>query len=165
VMHAVGLDYAAVYRAANNPLVDALIIRTRAKAMSRRLIPKGKRGGRDMIEAIKSGASLAMLVDQKLTSGGIPSPFFGRPAMTAPATARLALKFRAPIIPLEIERLRGARFRVTVGDPLVVSLSGDANADTQALTDRINLEIERMIRSRPGQWLWLHRRWGKNLAP
>jgi KDO2-lipid IV(A) lauroyltransferase len=165
VMHAVGLDYAAVYRAANNPLVDALIIRTRAKAMSRRLIPKGKRGGRDMIEALKSGASLAMLVDQKLTSGGIPSPFFGRPAMTAPATARLALKFGAPIIPLEIERLRGARFRVTVGDPLVVSLSGDANADTQALTDRINLEIERMIRSRPGQWLWLHRRWGKNLAP
>jgi len=161
VMHAVGLNYGVIYRAANNPLVDGLIIRTRAKVMSRRQIPKGKRGGREMIEALKSGASLAMLVDQKLTSGGVPSPLFGRPAMTAPAPARLALKFDAPVIPLAIERTRGARFRLTVGDPVAVALTGDANIDAQALTDRINAEIERMIRKHPGQWLWLHRRWGK----
>ncbi len=162
VMQAVGLDYGVIYRAANNPLVDGLIIRTRAKVMSRRQIPKGKRGGRDMIEALRSGASLAMLVDQKLTSGGVPSLFFGRPAMTAPAPARLALKFDAPIIPLEIERTRGAHFRLTVNNPIAFEPTGDVNADTQALTDRINQELERMIRARPGQWLWLHRRWGKD---
>lgn len=162
-MHAVGVRYAFVYRAANNPLVDGLIIRTRAKVMSRRQIPKGKRGGRELIEALKSGASLAMLVDQKLTSG-IASPFFGRPAMTAPAAARLALKFRAPVIAIAIERTKGARFRLLVSDPISVETTGDAVADTQTLTDRINLEIERMIRARPGQWLWLHRRWGKELS-
>lgn len=160
-MHAAGLDYAFVYRAANNPLVDGLIIRTRGAAMSRRQIPKGKRGGRDLIEALKAGASLAMLVDQKLTSGGIASPFFGVPAMTAPAAARLALKFGAPVIPIRNERLAGARFRIIVGDPIAFEPSGDANADAQALTDRINLEIETMIRHQPGQWLWFHRRWGK----
>lgn len=164
VMHAVGLDYGFIYRAANNPLVDGLIIKTRGKVMTRRQMPKGRRGGRDMIETLKSGASLAMLVDQKLTSGGIASPLFGRSAMTAPAAARLALKFRAPVIPVEIERVRGATFRVIVGDPLTFVPSGEAVADTQALTDRINLEIERMIRARPGQWLWLHRRWGKEIA-
>lgn len=163
-MHAAGVDYAFVFRAANNPLVDALIIRTRAKVMSRRQIPKGKRGGRDLIDSLKSGVSLALLVDQKLTSG-IPSPLFGRPAMTAPAAARLALKFGAPVITIGIERISGARFRLTVGDPIPMEVSGDAVADTQSLTDRINLEIERMIRQRPGQWLWLHRRWGKDVAP
>ncbi|MFZ5617403.1 MAG: lysophospholipid acyltransferase family protein [Pseudomonadota bacterium] len=160
-LHAVGLCYGVIYRAANNPLIDALIIRERAKVMSRRQIPKGKRGGRDMIEALNAGASLAMLVDQKLNTGGILSPFFGKAAMTAPAAARLALKYRAPVIPLEIERLNGARFRVIAHDPIAFAPSGNLNADTQKLTDLINLELEKMIRARPGQWLWLHRRWGK----
>lgn len=161
VLHALGVEYGVIYRAANNPLIDGLIIRERARVMSRRQIPKGKRGGRDMIEALKAGASLALLVDQKLTSGGIPSPFFGKEAMTAPAAARLALKYGAPIIPIEIERCGGARFRVTAHEAIAFAAAGDIYADTQSLTDAINLEIERMIRKRPGQWLWLHRRWGK----
>ncbi len=162
-MHAAGVQYAFVYRAANNPLVDELIIRTRAKVMSRRQIPKGKRGARDLIEALRSGVSLAMLVDQKLTSG-IPSPLFGRPAMTTPAAARLALKFEAPIISIGIERRKGAHFRLYVSDQITIEKTGDTVADTQALTDRINLEIEQMIRERPGQWLWFHRRWGKEVS-
>ncbi|HNR75907.1 MAG TPA: lysophospholipid acyltransferase family protein [Parvularculaceae bacterium] len=160
-LHAIGVDYGVIYRAANNPLIDGLIIKERARVMSRRQIPKGKRGGRDMIDALKSGASLAMLVDQKLNTGGVPSPFFGKPAMTAPAAARLALKYSAPVIPIEIERLKGARFRVTAHQPIEFAASGDVGADTQSLTDLINLEIEKIIRARPGQWLWLHRRWGK----
>ncbi len=161
VLHALGVDYGVIYRAANNPLVDGLVIKERARVMSRRQIPKGKRGGRDMIEALKSGASLAMLVDQKLNTGGVPSPFFGKEAMTAPAAARLALKYGAPVIPIEIERTSGARFRVTAHEAIPFAPSGDTNADTQTLTDLINLELEKMIRARPGQWLWLHRRWGK----
>lgn len=161
-MHAAGIDYCFVYRAANNPLVDGLIIRTRGAVMSRRQIPKGRRGGRDMLEALNKGVSLAMYVDQKLTSGGIPAPLFGRPAMTATAAARMALRFGAPLIPIDLVRLNGARFRMTVGDPVAFSPSGDMSADVAALTARLNLEIERMIRAAPGQWLWFHRRWGKD---
>jgi KDO2-lipid IV(A) lauroyltransferase len=162
-LHAAGIDYLTVYRAANNPLVDGLIIRERAKVMSRRLAPKGKRGGRDMIEAIKAGASIAMLVDQKLTSGGIPSPFFGKEAMTAPAAARLSLKYGAPVVPVSVVRTTGAHFKLKIHGALAFSPSGDAAADTQALTDQINLIIEEMIRTNPGQWLWLHRRWPKEI--
>lgn len=164
-MHAAGVDYCLVYRAANNPLIDGLIIRTRGAVMSRRQIPKGKRGARDLLEALHAGVSLAMYVDQKLTSGGVASPLFGRPAMTAPAAARLALKYGAPVIPVYLARLNGARFRLTVDDAMPVAPSGDMTADVQALTDRINLEIERMVRAAPGGWLWFHRRWGKDAAP
>lgn len=164
-MHAAGLDYCFVYRAANNPLVDGLIIRTRGAVMSRRQIPKGRRGGRDLIEALKDGVSLAMYVDQKLNSGGIASPLFGRPAMTGTAAARMALRYGAPVIPVELVRLKGAHFRMTVGAPLAFAPTGDMNADVEALTAQINLEIERMIRAAPGQWLWFHRRWGKDAAP
>jgi KDO2-lipid IV(A) lauroyltransferase len=164
-MHAAGLDYCFVYRAANNPLVDGLIIRTRGAVMSRRQIPKGRRGGRDMLEALSNGVSLAMYVDQKLNSGGVPAPLFGRPAMTGTAAARMALRFGAPVIPVDLVRMKGARFKMTVGEAIAFTPSGDIAADVEALTARINLEIERMARQAPGEWLWFHRRWGKDAAP
>lgn len=162
-LHKAGLDYGFVYRAANNPLVDGMIIRKRGAAMSRRQFPKGKRSGRDLIETLKDGRSLAMLVDQKLTTGGVSSPLFGKPALTAPAAARLALKFRAPIIPVSLERLRGARFRMTIEAPIDLAGYGDGTEDLQRVTDLINQRIEHMIRARPGQWLAFHRRWPKDL--
>lgn len=159
--HAAGIEYGAIYRAANNPLVDEVIINKRAKVMSRALIPKGKRGGRALIETLKAGKSLAMLVDQKLNDG-IASPFLGRKAMTAPAAARLSLKFSAPIVPVSVERLKGAHFRVTVHDPIAFAPTGDVTADVLALTTLVNRHLERDIRARPEQWLWMHRRWPKN---
>jgi phospholipid/cholesterol/gamma-HCH transport system substrate-binding protein len=38
-----------------------------------------------------------MLVDQKMNDG-IEAPFFGRPAMTAPAAAAFALRFQARVV-------------------------------------------------------------------
>ena len=160
VFHHAGLSYGVVYRAANNPLVDELIINKRGAVMSRRQIPKGKRGGRALMENLKAGRSLAMLVDQKLNDG-LSVPFMGREAMTAPAAARLALKFSLPIIPVSIERKGGARFHVTVHEPLDFAPGGDTGEDVYALTKAINEKLEDFIRARPGEWLWLHRRWPK----
>jgi KDO2-lipid IV(A) lauroyltransferase len=153
-----GVDSAIIYRAANNPLIDGMIIKTRAQVMSRLQIPKGKRGGRQVMDALKEGRSLAILVDQKLNDG-ISVPFMGREAKTAPAAARLSLKFGIPIITSSVERLNGARFRLTVHPPIEFTPTGDAAADTRALTILVNERIERDIRARPDQWLWLHRRW------
>lgn len=162
-LHASGLRYGFVYRAANNPLVDELIIKKRAAVMSRHQIPKGKRGGRALIETMKEGRSLAMLVDQKLNDG-ISVPFMGREAMTAPAAARLALKFGVPVIPVSIERTRGAHFHITVHKAIDFTPGGDSADDVHALTAAINAVLEDFIRARPGQWLWLHRRWPKDKA-
>lgn len=156
-----GVENAFVYRAANNPLTDEFIIRHRASVMSRRQIPKGKRGGRALVDNLKAGRSLLMLVDQKLNSG-IEVPFMGRPAMTAPAAARLSLKYDTPITPVRLERLNGARFQMTIGDAISFSPSGDLNNDIHALTAKVNEALEADIRAQPGQWLWFHRRWPKS---
>lgn len=160
ILNRAGLDYSFVYRAANNPLTDEFIIRQRGKVMSRRQVPKGKRGGRALVEALKEGRSLAMLVDQKLNTG-ISVPFLGIPAMTAPAAARLSLKYGAPLIHISLIRLQGAHFRFTVHDPLAFTPTGDAGGDVEALTIKINEALEADIRAHPGQWLWFHRRWPK----
>lgn len=158
--HKAKLNYSFVYRAANNPLVDELIIQKRGRVMTHYQIPKGKRGGRALLETLKAGRSLAMLVDQKLNDG-LSVPFMGRNAMTAPAAARLALKFNLPVIPVSIERTGGAHFNITMHEALAFDPSGDTSADIYSFTKAINEKLEEFICARPGEWLWLHRRWPK----
>ena len=152
-----GLKLAAVYRAANNPLVDRMMIALR-RDLGADPIPKGAQGARKILSAIKAGQSLCMLVDQKMNDG-IAVPFFGRDAMTAPAIAELALRYDCTVLPARVERLPGARFQVTVFPPHDLPASGDKAADVLSLMTLINRTLEGWIRARPGQWFWLHRRW------
>src|SRR5215469_15669036 len=101
-----GIDVAQIYRAANNPLIDAMLARLRGDAGE--LIPKGAIASRRAVAALRRGGHLSLLVDQKLNDG-IAVPFFGRPAMTAPALAILALRFDCDVLPVRVKRLRGAR--------------------------------------------------------
>lgn len=163
--HELGLPFGVVYRALNNPLLDAWIIRKRGAVMTRRQIPKGAAGARAMIDLLKDGASIAFLADQKLNTGGIRVPFMGYEAMTAPAAARIAVRFSLPVIPITVARADGARFHVTVRPPIDFAPQGDLAADVERLTILINKALERDVRARPGDWLWLHRRWGENPQP
>jgi Kdo2-lipid IVA lauroyltransferase/acyltransferase len=150
-----GLDNALVYRTANNPLVDRMILRCRGGRGE--VIPK-EAVGRRAVAALRRGAHLLILADQKLNEG-IPAPFFGRPAMTAPTVALLGLRFDCDVLPARVERLGGARFRLTIEPPLPPPNTGNRAADVAALTASVNTTLERWIRERPEQWFWVHRRW------
>ena len=152
-----GLGVVEIYRAANNPIVDRLINHSRSVVGSE-LAAKGSAAARRALAAMKNGRHIAMLVDQKMNDG-IAVPFFGRDAMTAPALARLALRFDCDVVPVRVDRLRGARFRITAEPPLDLPRSGDDDADTLAIMTRVNQVLERWIRERPDHWFWLHRRW------
>jgi Kdo2-lipid IVA lauroyltransferase/acyltransferase len=151
-----GLDIAQIYRAANNPLIDRLIARLRGE--SGELIPKGAIASRRAVAALRRGGHVSLLADQKLNEG-IAVPFFGRPAMTAPALALLALRFDCAVLPARVERLQGAHFRLTLYQPLELPRSGDRDADVAALMRMVNETLEGWIRERPEQWFWVHSRW------
>jgi KDO2-lipid IV(A) lauroyltransferase len=151
-----GIDATHIYRAANNPLVDRLVAELRGNEGE--YIPKGAAGSRQAIAALRRGGSLGLLADQKLNDG-IAVPFFGRDAMTTPAPAALALHYGCDVLPARVERLGGARFRLTIYPPVPHSRTGDRAADTLALMTEINRLIEGWIRARPEQWFWVHRRW------
>jgi len=151
-----GISVSQIYRAANNPLVDRMITRFRGDAGE--LIPKGAGGACEAIATLRRGAHVTMLADQKMNDG-IPVPFFGRPAMTAPALAALALRFDCDVLPARVERLGGAHFQLTVFPPLALRRSGNSHADEAALMTQVNAILESWIRDRPEQWLRVHRRW------
>jgi KDO2-lipid IV(A) lauroyltransferase len=152
-----GMPLQVVYRSANNKWADRLFLSGRRDVVGG-LIPKGAEGARLMIRVLHAGQPLGMLVDQKMNDG-IAVPFLGRDAMTAPALAQLALKFDCLIQPLWVERTGGARYRIHFEAPLARPNTGDRHADIKTLMTAVNAQMEQWIRKRPGQWLWLHRRW------
>ncbi|MFN3076712.1 MAG: lipid A biosynthesis lauroyl acyltransferase [Alphaproteobacteria bacterium] len=158
-----GLPLAVVYRAANNPLVEWLIRRGRGSG-SGELVPKGTQGARRLMETLRKGGHLGMLLDQKMNDG-IPVPFFGRDAMTATAVAQFVYRYRCPLVPVRVERLEGTRFRITVMPPMELPDTGDHHADVFETLRRINELYESWIRERPEQWLWVHRRWPDYTRP
>ena len=147
-----------VYRGANNPLVDRVLLLVRKHGIGAEFVPKGNTGARELIAALGRGSHVGLLVDQKMNDG-IAVPFFGLEAMTAPAIAQLALKFDRPIVPLQIERLQGANFRITIHPPLEIQKTGDRDTDVYNVMVQVNATLESWIRQRPEQWLWLHNRW------
>jgi KDO2-lipid IV(A) lauroyltransferase len=156
-----GYDGGSVYRPVNNPYIDRYIVRQRMTHGTGYQIGKGAQGTRRIFTLLRSGKAVLLLVDQK-TNEGLPVPFFGRDAMTTPAPAALALKLGAVMLPVTNERMGGARFRITVHEPLTVEPSGDHDRDVLALTTKLNAALEAAIRKRPSQWLWIHRRWPKD---
>lgn len=153
-----GYEGGLVYRPPNNPYVARWITRQRAKRGPAEQITKGAQGTRRIFTLLRRGKCIFMLVDQK-TYEGVPVPFFGHDAMTTPAPASLALKMGSALLPTSCERVNGAHFRMKIYPAIEFEPSGNAEQDVLALTAKITAAIEAIVRKRPSQWLWIHRRW------
>lgn len=146
------------YRAANNPYVDERIKASRFRYGVRLFAPKGGDGARELLEGMKQGKSVALMNDQKFNTG-VEGLFFGHPVRTAPGPSRLAIRFGTVLQPMSVQRIRGARFRAVVHDPIHLPNTGDRTADIESGVRLVNAFMEERIRERPEEWFWVHRRW------
>jgi KDO2-lipid IV(A) lauroyltransferase len=154
-----GVRCQVTYRAANNPYIDRRIIQNRARYGVELFAPKGEAVAlREMLEALRRGESVALLNDQKF-NGGLPELFFGVPAYTAPGPTRLALRSSGVLQPMSVQRVKGARFRVVVHEPIVLDRTADRTHDIAEGVRRVNAFIEARVRERPEEWFWVHKRW------
>ncbi len=154
--------FAIIYRKLNNPYIDNLI-NDRRKTNDIKLIPKGEKGARDLLSAIKSGYAIGMLVDQKMNNG-IEVPFLDRPAMTAHAIAKIALQFGYPIIPLQVVRTNSnnSYFKAIIHPPIQLQKTNNSKTDCYNIMFTINQILGNWVKENPGQWFWFHNRWKKN---
>lgn len=157
IMH-YGVDCHVTYRAANNPYVDRRIVAARKSYGVKLFAPKGGDGSREILEGFRLGRSVALMNDQKFNRG-VALPFFGALAHTAPGPTRLALKIGGDLQPMSVRRLPGARFRVTIHEPIVIENTGDRTRDIEEGVRRVNAFIEARVREHPEDWFWVHKRW------
>jgi KDO2-lipid IV(A) lauroyltransferase len=153
VMRHGGLPPAAIARPADDPRIQELIVRIR-RQLGTSTIARGTRGAaRQILEVLRSGGVIAMLIDQDTKVDGVWVPFFGRPAFTPVGPAELAIKQDMRVVPSFIERRPDGGHLVRF---LPVLPLPDNPRDATAL---MTAEIEKQIRRRPEQWVWWHKRW------
>ncbi len=115
-------------------------------------------GVRTILRALGGGEMIVFVLDQ--TRPGEPRlPFFGTPAKTNTGLASLWRRHPAPVIPCWIERLGFGRHRIHFLPPVEINATADAKADIIKATSDFNLVLEGIIRQKPEQYFWAHRRW------
>jgi KDO2-lipid IV(A) lauroyltransferase len=155
---ALGIPSGVIARPLDNPLLDATL--TRLRTSTGNTVVAKRDAAREMLRVLRRGGAIGILTDQHARPpDAVTVPFFGRPAATSSALAKLVDRTEALIVPAAAIRIAPARWRLTYEPPLDVrALSGDERG-VEKLTGRLNGILEHMIRRNPEQWLWLHNRW------
>ncbi len=114
---------------------------------------------RQILRHLKENKAVALTVDQRTRPrrGGVWLPFFGKPALTPTAPAKLSAASGAPIVPVYIVREGFMQHRAFVLPLLEPPPRKDSEALLQT-TKKINEIVEAWIRRFPEQYMWLHRR-------
>ena len=144
-----------MYRPNNNPVLDYVQRQGRERRVrTGRARPRDDLRG--ILRALRQGRILWYAPDQDYgPRRSIFAPLFGHAAATVTATARLAAKTGAAVLPYTyFRRADGRGYHIRVYPPLAAFPSGDDLTDAT----RINRLVEHYIRQCPAQYLWVHRR-------
>jgi len=151
-----GFKLHSVYRHANNYKIDRYIQKKR-KRENAYFYKKGSESAKNMIKALRNNEDLALLVDQRDSSGPLIN-FFGKQAYATDGFAHLALKYQTMICPVYSLRQKNGNFKFIYDKPLDFHEFKELSA--KSLVEKIHSDyFEKWIRENPTQWLWVHQRW------
>jgi KDO2-lipid IV(A) lauroyltransferase len=154
-----GLRIAGIYQAIKNPFVDAYVTRLREPLYPAALLRKSRDTPRRFIKLMRQGVTVAMMSDLR-EARGVEVPFFGRLAPSTAFPALLSVHHDLQILAVRTIRLPNSHFRFDwrVLEPVRFHASREENI--KATTALIQSCFESWVRERPGEWMWVHRRWG-----
>jgi KDO2-lipid IV(A) lauroyltransferase len=112
-----------------------------------------------MIKILKSGGSVALLIDQDTKVKSRFVDFFGMPAATPVGATVLAMKTGASVVPTYVYLGEDWKQHMHILPEIPLTLTGDDEADMIYNTQLLTNFIEQQIRNHPEQWVWMHERW------
>ncbi len=154
----IGYEVDAIARPIDNPLINDWLLGIREnKGM--RIITKWDATDR-MLEVLGNGGALGFIADQNAGDKGMFVPFFGRLASSYKSIGLLALREEVPIVCGYAHRVGpGFHYELGVADVIRPDDWQDRHDPLYYVTARYARAIEAMVRLRPEQYLWMHRRW------
>ncbi len=166
--HFVGLEFTApalmlnqgragvdVFQRQSNEVFDAGLLKARGRFGRSTLVDRAA-GIRPVIRAIQAGAGFVNAPDMDFgRKDSAFLPFFGVPASTLLAPARMALSMKMLVQPIVLTMLpRGRGYVAEFCEP---PPGFDDPDPARAMAD-FNAWLEQRIRANPSQYLWVHRR-------
>jgi Kdo2-lipid IVA lauroyltransferase/acyltransferase len=150
-------------RALDNAHLNALLENVRGRTGNFVIYRQG--AVRQVLKTLRARQGVAMLIDQHMHSpDAIWVDFFQRPAATTSTLAALALRTRAPVVPVFAVPIEGGRYRMIYEHP-VEPPADDHPEAIRDFTQRCTDVLEMYVRRRPDLWLWMHRRWRDTPIP
>jgi len=153
---ALGIPVAVVARPLENRYLERLLARSRAA--SGQIFVAKRNAFLALQRFLGAGRSVAMLPDQA-TFRGVAVEFMGRPALTTPVPALLAIYQQRPIVVVACFRIGVLRFGGFVSEPLWPGPHESERAEVLRLTAAMTRVMEEVVRRHPEQYLWMHNRW------
>ena len=145
----------SMYQAQSNPVFDAAMRAGRLRFGNADIFARSERA-LPLVRAIRRGSAFFNLPDMDFgLKDAAFVPFFGVPAATLLAPARMARSLGQLVQPVVAEMLPGgAGYKVRFLPPL----DGFPGDDDDAAALRLNQWIEAEVRRCPAQYLWVHKR-------
>ena len=112
-----------------------------------------------MIKILKSGGSVALLIDQDTKVKSRFVNFFGKPAATPVGATILAMKTGASIVPTFVYLGTDWKQHMHILPEIPLTITGDDEVDMVYNTQLLSNFTESVIREHPEQWVWMHERW------
>jgi KDO2-lipid IV(A) lauroyltransferase len=115
----------------------------------------------DILRLLNRGYCVGFVLDQFMGPPiGLPVTFFGNTAGTTASLALLTERNGAAVIPTHTYRDSRGRIHMVYEPALDNQIAkADLAEKLYEKTQLYNDVLERIVRSRPEQWMWLHRRW------
>ena len=152
-----GRQMAGVAKKMRNVRLDRLIHKMRTRFGNKIIYKKGALP--EMMQMLRRGEMVGILMDISRRFDGVEVNFFGRRATATPAAALLGLRCKSPIIPAFCHRSANGKLIIRVERPIEIQRTKDLRADLQTNTQLITDRIERAVRNYPEQWNWMLKRW------
>jgi KDO2-lipid IV(A) lauroyltransferase len=150
-----GVPFVAAYKPPHSERTDELLLSVRSR-FGTQMVP-AKRLLRQLLRLRGTAHAVGMVADQMPTSSGgrVWLSFLGRPTAFFPGPAEIARLGGYRAYFLAQRRLRRGYYE-THFEPI-----GDAGEalDVATFTARYAARVEALVRERPEEWAWTHRRW------
>lgn len=114
----------------------------------------------EILRALRQNEIVVFVLDQYMGPPlGVKTKFFGVETGTAMGLALFAERADCPVLPAYAWYDDSGKSYVKIDPPIPLQSKGERDATILHMTQVYCDYIERLVRQRPGQWMWVHRRW------
>lgn len=148
---------AEVVRPLDHPMLDRFVDRVRR---SNGVVTIRKEGaGAEVVSLLRQGYLVGVLADQSPRQSAVPVKFFGKTCWATVAPILAALRAKVPVYVMSLTREPDGRYCMTISPPLDWNTPANLRTALPAFAQEVQNLLEALVRARPEQWLWAHRRW------